>query len=70
MLILLEHFLPHLNIALSLSLLVVAILDIYNPMMGFLHGRPAIVLIGLTCTVSIMNAIFFYASQRRARNKK
>lgn len=66
---LIERFLPHFNIALSLSLIVVTILNIYNPMMGFLQGTPAVVLIGAECVISICNAVSAYVLWRRARTK-
>ena len=65
-----ERFLPHLNIALSLSLVVVAILNVYNPMMGFLYGTPALVLIGAECLVSFTNAVISYVSWRKERRKR
>ena len=40
-----ERILPHINIALSAALLIVAVLHLFNPMMGFLNGKAAFVLI-------------------------
>ena len=67
---LIERFLPHLNIALSLSLIVVTILNIYNPMMGFLQGTPAVILIGAECVVSIFNAVSVYILWKREKKKE
>ena len=67
---LIERFLPHLNIALSLSLIVVTILNIYNPMMGFLQGTPAVILIGAECVVSIFNAVSVYILWKREKKKR
>ena len=64
-----ERFLPHLNIALSLALVVIAILNVFNPMMGFLYGTPAFVLICVECVVSIINAVTSYTAWRKQRNK-
>ena len=66
---LIERFLPHLNIALSIALIVIAILNIYNPMMGFLYGTPAFVLICAECLVSFMNAVASYIIWRKERKK-
>lgn len=44
-----KRALPHLTIALALALLVLAILNEFNPRVGFLQGRSALILIVLTC---------------------
>ncbi len=62
-----EKIIPNLNIALSLALLVVAILNMFNPMMGFLYGKPAFILIAAECVVSVINAVTSYVSWRRRR---
>ena len=67
---LIERFLPHMNIALSLSLIVVTILNVYNPMMGFLQGTPAVILIGAECVVSIFNAVSAYILWKREKKKR
>ena len=46
---LLKRALPHLTIALALALLALAILNEFNPRVGFLQGRDALLLISLTC---------------------
>ena len=63
----LKRILPHLSIACSLALLVVEILNVYNPMMGFLFGTPALVLISAACVISVITAIMACASWRRER---
>lgn len=62
-----EKTIPNLNIALTLSLLTVTVLHIFNPMMGFFHGKPIIVLVGAECVVSLINAFSSYFSARRRR---
>lgn len=64
-----ERLLPHLNIALSIALVVIAILNVYNPMMGFLYGTPAFVLICTECVVSFINAVASYRTWRKERSK-
>lgn len=44
-----KRALPHLTIALALALLVLAILNEFNPRVGFLQGKGALLLIALTC---------------------
>lgn len=65
----LKNALPNLSISLSVSMLVILILDSYNPMMGFLMGTPFQVLTVLTCVSSIATGIVLYASQFKKRRK-
>lgn len=65
----LKKALPNLSISLSVSMLVILILDSYNPMMGFLMGTPFQVLTVLTCVSSIATGIVLYASQFKKRRK-
>lgn len=44
-----KRALPHLTIALALALLVLAILNEFNPRVGFLQGKGALLIIALTC---------------------
>lgn len=67
----LKAVLPHISIALSISLMVVVYLDRRNPMMGFLMGAPFLVLAVLACGASIATAVVLYYSWRtRGRKKK
>lgn len=61
--------LPNISIALSISMLVILILDSYNPMMGFLIGVPFQALTVLTCVSSIATGIVLYAGQFKKRRK-
>lgn len=69
----LKMLLPHITIALAVSLAVVMILDIYNPMMGFLIGRPFQVLVILEVLCAMATAILHicrpYKKRRRPRGK-
>ena len=64
---------PHFTIALAISLAVVVILDVYNPMMGFLIGRPFQVLVILEVLCAMATSILFicrpYKKRRRPRGK-
>ena len=63
-----KRILPNLSIALSLALLVLVIVDIRNPMMGFLSSLQAQVLISVAAIIAITTAIVLYADERR-KNK-
>lgn len=60
-----KGFLPHLSAALAIALLVVAILNEFNPRMGFLQGKPALTLIGLCCVCALICAVMLYLEQRK-----
>ena len=65
-----RHFkalLPHLSIALSLALLVLGILNEFNPRAGFLQGKPALVLICLCCLCSVTAGAALAAANRRGK---
>lgn len=53
----LKTILPHLTIALAVTLTVVVIVNVYNPMMGFLVGKPFQVLVILEVLCSLATAI-------------
>ena len=55
----LKMFLPHFTIALAVALMVVAILDVYNPMMGFLIGKPFRILVILEVLCSLATSVCF-----------
>lgn len=62
-----RSLMANLSISLSLSLIVVAILSVYNPMMGFLQSKSALVLILITCVVSIISSFASYMDWRQER---
>lgn len=53
----LKTVLPHFTIALAVTLMVVVIVSDYNPMMGFLVGKPFQVLVILEVLFSLATAI-------------
>lgn len=59
--------LPHLTVALALALLTVEILNEFNPRMGFLEGKPALVLICAVCLCAIACGVALYARDRRGK---
>ena len=60
--------LPNFCIALNLALIVVILLDLYNPMMGFTHGWAFLVLFFASALSSVATAICLYSCWR-IRNK-
>ena len=69
----LKMFLPHFTIALAVALVVVVILDIYNPMMGFLVGRPFQILVVLEVLCAMATSVCYicrpYKKRRSPRGK-
>ena len=61
---------PNLCISLWLALLTLVILDVFNPMMGFLRGTAFLVLIGLCAFCSLSCAILLYADARKASRRR
>lgn len=55
---------PNLSISLSLALIVAAILDYYNPLMGFLQSTPARVLIITAAVFAIAASLASYIAWR------
>ncbi len=66
----LKSILPNLTIVLAISLVVLLYLDNRNPMMGFLYGKPFIILGTTFALCSICVSIMYYVSQRKEHNPK
>lgn len=58
----LNKLLPHLTIALAVALMVVVIVDTYNPRMGFLMDTPFQVLVILEVLSTIATSLCFIFS--------
>lgn len=58
-------FLPHLSLALNLALLVVVILDVFNPLLGLLKGTVFLVFLALDVLCSVGTALRLILRQRR-----
>lgn len=67
---LLRSFFPNLAICLDISLLIVVWLDLRNPRMGFLLGKPFLILVSLAMTVSMLTALILYMDSRREAKLK
>lgn len=59
--------LPHISIVLSIAAAVLIVLNCYNPLMGFLSGTEAMVVIGLLCASSFISGWMLVLKNRRRR---
>ena len=62
-----KMLLPHLTIALAVVLAVVVIVDTYNPMMGFLMGKPfqVLVILEVLCSLATSLCLIFRPAKDR-----
>ena len=58
---------PNFSICVHLALVVVIYLDLRNPMMGFLEGKPFLILAGLAVVSAIASSVVLYADSRSGR---
>ena len=56
--------LPNLSISLQLALIVLVILDIFNPRVGLLSGAPFVVLFAAAAVCAVATAVVLYAGWR------
>lgn len=61
----LKKVVPHLAICFSVATLVIAILNVFNPRMGFLDSKQAIILIILTVFFSVFSSLLYISDQFR-----
>ena len=61
---------PNLAVSLNIALMIVIYLDMRNPMMGFLVGKPFLVLAISTCAASVASAVTLYATYRKNKSRK
>ena len=59
--------LPNLSISLQLALLVLVILDVFNPRVGLLSGLPFVLLFAAAFIAAVATAIVLYADWRKSR---
>ena len=58
-------FIPHLSLALNLALLVIVVLDVFNPLLGLLKGTVFLVFIALDILCSVLTALRLIRKQRK-----
>ena len=61
----LRSFLPHLSLALALGLIVLVVLDNFNPMMAFLTSRPSKIFMLAVCLSSVVVSLICIVRDRR-----
>ena len=61
----LRRILPHICIVLSLTVLVLLILNLYNPFMGFLSSAVSIWFLFALCLAALATAILLVRTDRR-----
>lgn len=61
-------FLPHLCLALQAALMVVLILDLYNPVLGLLRGVPFLALAGLAAVSAMAVSLRLIVLRHRREN--
>ena len=61
----LRRILPHICIVLSLTVLVLLILNLYNPFMGFLSSAVSICFLFALCLSALATAILLVWTDRR-----
>ncbi len=59
--------LPNLSISLQLALLVLVILDVFNPRVGLLSGLPFVLLFAAAWIAAVATAVVLYADWRKDR---
>lgn len=60
----LRSFLPHLSLALALGLIVLVVLDNFNPMMAFLTSRPSKIFMLAVCLSSVVVSLICIVRDR------
>ena len=60
-----KTFWPHLCLALNLSLLVIVILDVFNPLLGLLKGPVFLVFLAADVLCSLVTALQLILWQRQ-----
>ena len=61
----LKEFIAHLSIAMLLGMVVITILDGYNPLMAFLTSKATKVYIIVMCILGVATAVMYIAKSRR-----
>ena len=62
----LKEFIAHLSIAMLLGMVVITILDGYNPLMAFLTSKATKVYIIVMCILGVATAVMYIAKSRNS----
>ena len=61
-----KEFIAHLAIAMLLGMVVITILDGYNPLMAFLTSKASKVYIIVMCILGLVTALMYIAKSRKS----
>lgn len=61
-----KEFIAHLAIAMLLGMVVITILDGYNPLMAFLTSKASKVYIIVMCILGVATAVMYIAKSRKS----
>lgn len=65
-----KYILPHLLLCMALGLVLIVVLDGYNPMMGFLTSDVSKTYIYILCALAVLMALLYIGeTQIRSKNK-
>lgn len=65
-----KYILPHLLLCMALGLVLIVVLDGYNPMMGFLTSDVSKAYIYILCALAVLTALLYIGEiQIRSKNK-
>lgn len=64
------YILPHLLLSMALGLVLITVLDGYNPMMGFLTSEVSKIYIYILCALAVLTALVYIAeTQIKSKNR-
>ena len=64
------YILPHLLLSMALGLVLITVLDGYNPMMGFLTSDVSKIYIYILCVLAVLTALVYIAeAQIKSKNR-
>lgn len=65
-----KYILPHLLLSMALGLVLIAVLDGYNPMMGFLTSEVSKIYIYILCALVVLTALLYIGgTQIKSKNR-
>lgn len=65
-----KYILPHLLLSMALGLVLIAVLDGYNPMMGFLTSEVSKIYIYILCALAVLTALLYIGgTQIKSKNR-
>lgn len=64
------YILPHLLLSMALGLVLITVLDGYNPMMGFLTSDVSKIYIYILCALAVLTALLYIAETKiKSKNR-